>query len=444
VLHRTAYELSESQVTTPPGVVSLFWKLVGQHRSSLGDVLDLGAGDCRFAIGGAFDNYVGIEIDPERSKDSRLPSNAKLIHTCAFKHRAKEFDACVGNPPYVRHHDIESPWKEATASRIERELGITLNKHCNLYLYFLCLGLLKTHERGLVALVIPYEWVSRPSAKSLRSHIEANRWNVTIYRFRKPIFEEVLTTASITIVDKGSNEGRWTYSDITEEHEVAPRVGITESQKGVLEYANRGSAWALRGLSPGSQRVFTLTEGDRLHFGLSKRDVVPCVTTLRETPRSLRALTRASFRKHFVESGARCWLIKSYAKERSPELNAYLESVPKENRQTFTCKHQRPWYNFLPHPTPQLLVGSGFTRFGPKVLINSVGARAVGSVWGIHSKRILPNRRVQRFLLSLNIEKRLVAHAKTLKKIEVKQLNSLLTAFLLKEQRSDGRKRNTR
>ena len=104
-------------------------------------------------------------------------------------------------------------------------------------------------------------------------------------------------------------------------------------------------------------------------------------------------------------------------------------SVPEEDRQTYTCKNQTPWFNFVPHPAPQLLVSSGFTKYGPKVLVNSMRAYAVGSVVGIHAKRTLPRRRLQDHLLGINFEKRVVAHAKTLKKLEVKQLNTVLNTF---------------
>lgn len=192
-------------MTTPESVVSLFWRLVKKHRERTGSVLDLGAGDCRFARKGSFENYVGVEIDSTRLAGVALPTNARLVHNCAFRHRAKDYDVCIGNPPYVRHHDIESPWKEETVARINRDLNISLNKHCNLYLCFLCLGLLKTHERGLVALLIPYEWVSRPSAEAIRQHIQRQQWNVSVYRFQHPIFPEVLTTASVSLVDKSKS-----------------------------------------------------------------------------------------------------------------------------------------------------------------------------------------------------------------------------------------------
>jgi hypothetical protein len=431
VKRKTAYELSESQVATPQSVVSLFWRLAIRSRNRFGKVLDMGAGDCRFIRGGKFKKYVGVEIDPLRSRDIVLPDNARLIYNCAFKHRENNYDACIGNPPYVRHHDVEDDWKETTIARIKKDLGITINKNSNLYLYFLCLGLLKTRPDGLVALVIPYEWVSRPSAKALRDYIIEQRWNVSVYRFQQPIFDGVLTTASVSIIDKRTDKGLWKYFEITSDFKIVARSNMATAK--VLEYAKRDKKiWGLRGLSPGSQKIFTLTEGERIHLGLPKTDFFPCVTSLKKAPSSLKVLTRASFKEHFIDAGARCWLLKSYNKNLSPTVVTYLETVPKQMRNNYTCLNQTPWYRYVPHPAPQLLFGSGFTKFGPKVLINEIRARAVGSVWGIHAKGKLKRRKLQKYLLELNFEKRVVAHAETLKKVEVNQLNSVIKTFIKK------------
>jgi len=437
---RTAYELSQSQVTTPEPVIKLFWNLTKSYRGHLKSVLDMGAGDCRFGIGGNFERYTGVEIDKNRVARAKVPANGKIIHGCVFRHKDGDYDACIGNPPYARHHDIQSPWKERTVARLERELAVSLNKHCNLYIYFLCLALLKSCQDGLVALVIPYEWVSRPSAKALREYIQRQRWNVAVYRFQMPIFAGVMTTASVSIVDKSCREALWTYHDITPAYEVVQRRGVADSKSGVLDYAARGRIWGLRGLSPGSQKVFTLTDGERIRAGLSKRDVVPCVTSLRSVPGGVRMLSRAAFQKHFVEPGERCWLIRSDRNRRSEALNAYLGAVPEKDRATYTCQNQDPWFNYAPHPVPQILFSSGFTKFGPKVLINTVCARAVGSVWGIHAKRKLPLRRLQAHLSAINFERQVVAHARKLKKVEVKQLNAVLNAFDERE-RQNARQR---
>jgi len=76
-----------------------------------------------------------------------------------------------------------------------------------------------------------------------------------------PIFEGVMTTASVSIVDKARAEGRWNYYDITPGYDVVKREGIADSRQGVLDYESEKNL-GLRGLSPGSQKIFTLTEGE--------------------------------------------------------------------------------------------------------------------------------------------------------------------------------------
>jgi predicted RNA methylase len=85
---KTAYELSQSQVATPASAVALSWALSQKRRTHIGRVLDLGAGDCRFARGGTFDEYLGIEIDPSKTTNVSLPQNARVINECAFEHHS--------------------------------------------------------------------------------------------------------------------------------------------------------------------------------------------------------------------------------------------------------------------------------------------------------------------------------------------------------------------
>jgi Eco57I restriction-modification methylase len=425
---KSAYELRRSQVDTPVAVVELLWRLVRERRTRLPRILDLGAGDGRFSVGGLYENYEGVEIDCATTGTLHRPPNITVRIGCAFEHSGENYDACIGNPPYVRHHDLELTWKQATADRLETSLSISFDKHANLYLYFLCLALTKSKTNGLVALVIPYEWVSRPSAAAIRRHIRENRWNVSVYRFESAIFPKVLTTASITIVDKKARDGVWKFHDVRRDMTIVTRRGIGGSQRGVLPYFSRGDkVWARRGLSPGSQDIFILTDGERIHAGLRPNDVVPCVTTLRSVPRTLRHLNVRSFRKHFVDAGQKCWLIRCRHKPLNKRIRAYLDNVPVESRKTYTCLNQNPWYAHEWMPIPQLLFHSAFTAFGPKVLVNSIEAQAIGSVYGICADSQVSIRRLHSSLLKFEFENRVVAYAKQLKKIEVKQLNAVLT-----------------
>src|SRR4029077_4221433 len=251
-VHKSAYELRESQVSTPPAVVSFVWRLVRKRRREpMERVLDLGAGDARFARKGHYRFYDGVEIDPQTCGEAKLPRNARIMQKCAFRLEEAGYDPCLGNPPYVRHHDIESPWREKIARRIKKELGVNLSSRGNLYLYFLCLALLKTKPNGLIALVMPFEWVSRPSATAVRAFIEEMKWNVSVFRFQEAIFDGVLTTAAVTIIDKGKRNAQWDFFDVSPSLRTRPRKGISGNRTKILAYSGRGELWARRGISPG-------------------------------------------------------------------------------------------------------------------------------------------------------------------------------------------------
>lgn len=429
---RTYYELRDSQVSTPAPIVSFYWDIVKQHRPQLKTVLDLGAADARFSVGGHYEQYVGVEIDPDASAQAQPRPHVRIENACAFAFDETGFDACIGNPPYVRHHDIESPWKEETATRLSKELGFHFDMHGNLFLYFIALGLLKTNDDGLIAMVVPYEWVSRPSSKGLRELLTKNRWGVSVYRFQEAIFDGVMTTACITVIDKAVRTGEWGFFDVAGDLWLSNRNGVSGTPYDILPHSERGKIWARRAISPGSQKIFTLSEAQRIHHGLTLNDVVPCVTTLKHVPKVLRQLTTPAFRKHFIDSGKRCWLIKSNMPNLSKRLRTYLDSISEYERQTYTCINQEPWYNYEKSSTPNMLFHSGFTSFGPKVLINSVGAQTVGSVFGIFTEYKISQKQLQEHLLGIDFESQVVAQANSFKKIEVRQLNTVLIDWFKK------------
>ncbi|MDD1778671.1 MAG: Eco57I restriction-modification methylase domain-containing protein [Candidatus Helarchaeota archaeon] len=421
----THYGLDRCQIDTPDEIVSGFWRLVKRHRNRIGQVIDLGAGDGRFALGAPHELYNGFEIDNERPLRPGLPKNATVAYQCVFEVSRNDYDVCVGNPPYVRHHDIEGEWRERLVRRIKTEMGISINRLCNLFVYFICVAISKTKPNGLIALLVPYEWVSRPSTKPLRDLISSKKWDVHVYRFKEEVFKGVLTTASISIIDKAGSSGRWKFYDIDSEFNVRPKRQMSGSKYAVIKYERRSTVWAMRGLSTGSQKIFTLTETERLKFGLWKSDVRPCVTSLRNVPKTLRRLTAAAFAKHFVFAARRCWLIRS-DRPLNKRLKKYLRGIPPSDRKNYTCTNRRAWYSFKAHPVPRILYGSGFILYGPKILINDIGAIAIGSVHGIHSDRRFDAQKLRTRLLQIDFEKRVVAHAGSLRKIEIGQMNSIL------------------
>lgn len=61
-----ALYLDTCQVDTPEKLVHATWEHVHHLRGDLDHVVDFGAGDGRFALGGRYRRYEGFEIDEAR------------------------------------------------------------------------------------------------------------------------------------------------------------------------------------------------------------------------------------------------------------------------------------------------------------------------------------------------------------------------------------------
>ncbi|WP_164110249.1 class I SAM-dependent methyltransferase [Stenotrophomonas riyadhensis] len=431
--------LKRCQVETPADVVRLVWSLISELRngSVFDSVLDLGAGDGRFSqVSGVYEKYIGIERDRSKVAAAKLPRNASLVVADALAWRQGGYSVCVGNPPYIRHHGLDSGWRDFALESIVADGGPCLKKTANAFVIFLAQALLRTGDDGVVAQVIPYEWVSRPSAGELRDYIRANGWGVSVYRFDSNIFPTVLTTASITIIDKSVTTGEWRYGSITRDGQIKISGKASGTTSHVIGYKDgERSCKAIRGLSPGGQEIFVLTEEERLFHSLKKGvDVRPCVVSLRAVNEDVQRLDKRTFDELFVGKGVRCWLIRSDKDRISPQLQRYLDGVPVSSWGRYsTCTNRAVWWRYRPHPTPALLLASGFTGKRPKSLINDVGAIAAGSVYGVIVDPSLRPRSVDaifRGLRTYDFERRLVHHSNGLKKIEVRQLNTVLGDLL--------------
>lgn len=428
--------LSRCQVDTPDNVVDFFWRLIGTYREKMGKVVDLGAGDGRFAGYGNYKQYTGFEIDGARLGTLALPKNARIEQRCAFGIQTQRFDTCIGNPPYVKHHDLDSEWHENITEQLRRDLDAPLMRTANLFILFLAQAIAITTDKGLVAQIIPYEWVSRPSTKPIRDLINTEGWNVDVYRFKSSVFPRVLTTACVTVIDKATSSGKWSYHEIDSAFKIKQVRRMTGTRHNVIKYTKRGkNNFAQRGLSPGGNKVFCLTEGERLHHGLViDRDVRPCLISLKPLPNETKVLSRSAFTKHYVEAGERCWLINADPTP-SAALMGYLNKVPDELISNATCSNQTPWWSYKEHDVPTILYNPGIVAKTPQFVENQANAIAVGSVFGIHSLSGISKRFLRSELSKVNFRDRLVSYAKVLRRVEVNQMNTVINEVLKKHGR---------
>jgi hypothetical protein len=424
--------LARCQVSTPESIVPVVWKIASKYRDSFLDVLDAGAGDGRFALNGKFDRYFGYEIDSSKQLLEGFPVNGKVINACAFSDAdLRQYDLSIGNPPYARHHDIGKAWREQVRGWIRKNTGENPSGLSNAYLYFLWLSLICTTADGLVVLVIPFEWVSKPTAASLREFIARNGWALDVYKFAKDPFPRVLTTASVTVIDKKRSDGAIRYFTIDDSGVATSILTPTRSNLPALNYRKRGSeAFAQRGLSPGGQKIFVLTEEERTRHGLIVGvDVLPCVTSMKNISDAVQSLTPHIFDRFYVRSGKRCWLI-STSDEMSSQLEKYLAGIPLSERSNSTCSNRKVWWKYNVPKVPQALYASGFRGKTTKVVVNKVGAINVGAVCGIYAKSGATVKKLVSAIRNVSLDSEVVAVSKGFTKIEINQMNAFIQRVL--------------
>jgi hypothetical protein len=415
--------LRQCQIDTPKEIVEFVWEKIAAVRSKVENVLDLGAGEGDFAMFGDYAKYVGYEIDARRVLKFST-TKYRVLHADALDVEGS-YDAAVGNPPYIRNQDLNEEWRARAVSLIEGEASIQVDLRANLYVYFMWLSLLRTTKDGLVALIVPADWLVRPSAQRFRDYLTDQSWHTSIFLFQdaKSFFPNVKTNLTLTLIDKASSEA-WRYYSVANDLTVSEVPALARRLKPFPKHRRRANGVrAGRGLSPGAQSTFVLTEAQRKASGIARSAVVPCVTSLRSLPRTLTTLTEATFTEFYVDAGRPCWLLRTSQSKVSKPVLRWLAQTPKHIRNNGTCGGRETWYRYALPTVPNILYTSGF-RSSPLFLVNDVGARAVGAVHGVFdsSNAVALASRLRAF----DFKRSRFRHARELLKLEVSQMNLLL------------------
>lgn len=163
-------------------------------------------------------NLFGIEKDPvaflalkkkvlKLFEDERLecgfPQNIILGDTLALQEEYRgKMDFVIGNPPYVRVHNMNRETAEQL-SRLKFCKGTT-----DLYVAFFEIGINMLNETGTLCFITPNSFLLNASQKAFRKEIAEKRLVTRIYDFKaKTVFPDASVYTSITTLKKGvSNE----------------------------------------------------------------------------------------------------------------------------------------------------------------------------------------------------------------------------------------------
>lgn len=406
------------QVFTPPGVARWMtaWACSDRPRRILepavGEGVFLDAVEALAADQSAWQPTVhGHEVDARlrehirnssRCIDVRL-SSQDFVRSDA----ARRYDACVANPPYIRHHALD--YDESVYRRFDRLVGERISRMTNLYGLFL----LRIWERlancGRAAIIMPSEWLNADFGRPLkRFFLRENAIDgIVLFDDDALVFDGVLTTAAILLLRRGrsdddvlraefvrdaetlthrrfetmrplrhhvlSPEGKWTniLADFCADRPV-------ESASATLADV----ATCTRGIATGANQYFTLTEQERLAAGIDRRDVKPCITKAGHTSGPVFDRTHWDV---LAGAGKKVWILNPRDPIRDP-LARYLERGRMLRiHERYLPSHRPVWYR-PEQRAPAPIWSPVFVRGRFRFTHNAAGALNLTAFHGVFLK----------------------------------------------------------
>ncbi|MCA3470373.1 MAG: N-6 DNA methylase [Rhodobacter sp.] len=181
-------------------------------------VVDPGVGSARFlALAGArFPDaeLIGIDIDPLAALMARANlavsgsgKRARIIlgDYRRFNEQVDGSTLYIGNPPYVRHHQIAAPWKEWLASEATK-LKLSASKLAGLHVYFFLATASSAKPKDFGAFITASEWLDVNYGALVRSLMlgRLGGKSVTVIEPTAQPFPDAATTAAITTFEIGA------------------------------------------------------------------------------------------------------------------------------------------------------------------------------------------------------------------------------------------------
>lgn len=158
-------------------------------------------------------SFTGLELLEEEADKARLVArtnnllNTKIINTDFLEwsleqlNSGSQFDATIGNPPYIRYQYLEAK-DQHFSEQIFKRFNLSFTKHTNAWVPFViaCVALLA--PGGRFAMVIPSELLHVLHATSLRSFLLEQSSSIVIIDPNELLFDEALQGTVLLLLEK--------------------------------------------------------------------------------------------------------------------------------------------------------------------------------------------------------------------------------------------------
>lgn len=314
-------------------------------------------------------------------------------------------DSVIGNPPFIRYHDHKGDARKRSATAALAQ-GVRLSGLASSWAALLvhASGFLK--PEGRVAMVLPAELMTVGYAEPIRRWLRQRFAAVHLVLFEELQFHDAEEQV-VLLVARGSGgcdafalhqvadaedlrrlhvfdgvavapsaEGKWTDLLLPTERRTMFRKVTAE------HFVDLGDYGAPElGTVTGANRFFTLTEGTRENFGLTRNDVIPIV------PPGTKHLKGTRFTKGRWEQlklqGERVWMLNPKTKAPKGGLARYIAHGEQlDVHEAYKCTVRSPWWRPPAVGSPDLFFTYMSHRY-PRLIANEAGVTFVNSMHGV-------------------------------------------------------------
>lgn len=393
---------------TPPWLIDLQLDQIAA-KCSPRRVIDAGAGTGRYAVRAAqrwpHAEIVAIERDPVLAEAILINAQAvglKLKVVCAdyLSINLPEIGgvtAFVGNPPYVRHHDISADKKKWYSTQMAR-LGLPHSQLAGLHIYFYLKSYLLSRLGDVGSFVTAAEWTETNYGESMRA-LFCLMGGDTLVRVHpsERIFHDALTTSVIATWSNG-NDGDVSVCDLMA-RSVEPRFQAGREQLlRLTKWPGHGyslppalqtgisvlgdSFKVSRGQVTGCNELWIATkETEKL---IPERYLFPCVTEAMEIIEAQGVLHDSSKLRRVIDLPADLGELSQSEREK---VNSFLEIARFVGaEESYIAQHRKPWWRVGLKPPPAIVM-SYMGRRPPRFARNACGARLINIAHGLTPRR---------------------------------------------------------
>lgn len=401
---------------TPPGIVRAMLDRAAGHATPA-RVVDPGVGSGRFlvAAGRRFPGaaLVGVDLDPLAVLLARahlaaagLAGRARVV---LGDYRDLALDPIagptlfLGNPPYVRHHQIEPEWK-SWLTRKARQLGLPASQLAGLHVHFFLATALKAQPGDFGAFVTAAEWLDVNYGGLVRDlflgHLGGQR--LTLIEPTAAPFPDAATTAVVAHFAIGSRPDSISLARAAtldelpkpaDEH-VVPREWLADerrwshltrpARKGPAGFVELGELCRVhRGQVTGANKVWIAGKHSE---GLPARTLLPTVTKARELFAAGRELADPAPLRRVIDLPVDLDGFDAAERQAIDRFLAEAERLGVPGG--YVAANRRAWWSVgLHRPAP--ILATYMARRPPAFVLNRADARHINIAHGLYPREPL-------------------------------------------------------